>query len=58
MSTTTEHMPAVESVVAMLEQPSPISVLDNTFYCEDSPSPIKKITTVFQGITPFLSVST
>ncbi|KAG6398396.1 hypothetical protein SASPL_139856 [Salvia splendens] len=48
MSTTRERMPAVESVVTMLEQPSPISVLDNTFYCEDSPSPIKKITTVFQ----------
>ncbi|KAL1538799.1 protein of unknown function (DUF4378) [Salvia divinorum] len=48
MSTTRERMPAVESVAAMLEQPSPISVLDNTFCCEDSPSPIKKITTVFQ----------
>lgn len=54
MSTTKEHMRAVESAANMLEQPSPISVLDNTFYCEDSPSPVKKISTVFQGIAPLL----
>lgn len=48
VSTTREHMQAVESAVNMLEQPSPISVLDSTFYCEDSPSPVKKISTVFQ----------
>ncbi|XP_057769729.1 protein LONGIFOLIA 1-like [Salvia miltiorrhiza] len=42
------HVPAVESAATMLEQPSPISVLDDTFYSEDSPSPVKKITTVFQ----------
>ncbi|KAH6791938.1 hypothetical protein C2S52_002415 [Perilla frutescens var. hirtella] len=48
VSTTRAFMPAVESAVTMLEQPSPISVLDNTFYCEDSPSPVKKISTVFQ----------
>ncbi|KAK3012272.1 hypothetical protein RJ639_012942 [Escallonia herrerae] len=32
-----------------LEQPSPVSVLDATFYGEDSPSPVKKISTVFKG---------
>lgn len=42
-STATKHMAAVES------QPSPISVLDDAFYCEDSPSPVKKISTIFQG---------
>ncbi|KAL6551614.1 protein of unknown function (DUF4378) [Orobanche gracilis] len=46
-STTGEHMPAVEIVVTMSEQPSPISVLDDTFYSEDSPSPVKKIPIVF-----------
>ncbi|KAL0381003.1 UNVERIFIED_CONTAM: protein LONGIFOLIA 2 [Sesamum angustifolium] len=33
----------------MMEQPSPVSVLDATFYSEDSPSPVKKRTTAFQG---------
>lgn len=54
VSTTREHMPAVEISVIMLEQPSPISVLDDTFYCEDSPSPIKKISTAFRGIFPLI----
>ncbi|KAK3032555.1 hypothetical protein RJ639_036794 [Escallonia herrerae] len=31
-----------------LEQPSPVSVLDAMFYGEDSPSPVKKISTVFK----------
>ncbi|CAA0828360.1 Unknown protein [Striga hermonthica] len=44
-----EDMPAVEPVTTISEQPSPISVLDNTFYSEDSPSPVKKISTVFQA---------
>ncbi|KAL0311717.1 UNVERIFIED_CONTAM: protein LONGIFOLIA 1 [Sesamum calycinum] len=63
VSTTREHMPVVEISVNMLEQPSPISVLDDTFYCEDSPSPIKKISTAFQedwadyiGETPALAL--
>ncbi|XAR51653.1 hypothetical protein NMG60_11006334 [Bertholletia excelsa] len=30
------------------EQPSPVSVLDNTFYREESPSPVKKKSTVFR----------
>ncbi|GFP79772.1 protein longifolia 2 [Phtheirospermum japonicum] len=49
VSTTREHMPAVKTVVTVSEQPSPISVLDDTFYCEDSPSPVKKISTEFQA---------
>ncbi|KAL0431776.1 UNVERIFIED_CONTAM: hypothetical protein Sradi_0803600 [Sesamum radiatum] len=32
----------------MMEQPSPVSVLDATFYSEDSPSPVKKRSTAFQ----------
>ncbi|KAL0450455.1 UNVERIFIED_CONTAM: protein LONGIFOLIA 1 [Sesamum latifolium] len=52
VSTTREHMPAVEISVTMLEQPSPISVLDDTFYSEDSPSPIKKISTAFRDEGP------
>ncbi|GER49304.1 protein LONGIFOLIA 2 [Striga asiatica] len=46
-----EDMPAVKPVITISEQPSPISVLDNTFYSEDSPSPVKKISTVFQDET-------
>ncbi|KAL8471758.1 hypothetical protein ACS0TY_029122 [Phlomoides rotata] len=53
-STTRNHMAAVESAIAVLEQPSPISVLDDAFYCEDSPSPVKKISTVFQGTASLL----
>ncbi|KAL7101044.1 hypothetical protein ACP275_08G031900 [Erythranthe tilingii] len=48
VSTTREHMPAVRIAVTILEQPSPISVLDDTFYSEDSPSPIKKISSAFR----------
>ncbi|KAL3844594.1 hypothetical protein ACJIZ3_001997 [Penstemon smallii] len=48
VSTLREHMPAVELAVTTLEQPSPVSVLDASFYGEDSPSPVKKISTVFQ----------
>ncbi|XP_050380887.1 protein LONGIFOLIA 1-like [Argentina anserina] len=33
---------------ASLEQPSPISVLDSTFYRDDSPSPVKKISNAFK----------
>lgn len=32
---------------ATLEQPSPVSVLDTTFYTEESPSPVKKISKPF-----------
>ncbi|KAL6577185.1 hypothetical protein OROMI_011461 [Orobanche minor] len=48
------HMPAVEIVVTMSEQQSSISVLDDTFYSEDSPSPIKKISLVFLAKTKVL----
>ncbi|KAL7135649.1 hypothetical protein ABFS83_11G112300 [Erythranthe nasuta] len=40
-----EHMSAVE-------QPSPVSVLDSTFYGEDSPSPVKNISTPFRDESP------
>lgn len=33
---------------ASLEQPSPVSVLDSTFYRDDSPSPVKKISNAFK----------
>ncbi|KAL1824445.1 protein LONGIFOLIA 1 isoform X2 [Daucus carota subsp. sativus] len=39
----------ITELPAPLEQPSPISVLDITFYEDDNPSPVKKISTVFQG---------
>ncbi|KAK6129147.1 hypothetical protein DH2020_037125 [Rehmannia glutinosa] len=52
VSTTRENMPAVEFVVTMSEQPSPISVLDDTFYCEESPSPVKIISTAFRDESP------
>ncbi|KAL3624071.1 protein of unknown function (DUF4378) [Castilleja foliolosa] len=54
VSVTGEHMQAVRTVVTVSEQPSPISVLDDTFYCEESPSPVKKISTAFQdeSVTP------
>ncbi|KAG8384604.1 hypothetical protein BUALT_Bualt04G0135100 [Buddleja alternifolia] len=48
VSTAGEHLPAVQIAAAMLEQPSPVSVLDDAFYSEDSPSPVKKISTAFQ----------
>lgn len=34
---------------ASSEQPSPVSVLDSTFYRDDSPSPVKKISNSFKG---------
>lgn len=34
---------------ATLEQPSPVSVLDTTFYREGSPSPVKKTSNAFKG---------
>ncbi|XP_052195905.1 protein LONGIFOLIA 1-like isoform X2 [Diospyros lotus] len=37
-----------ESTTATLEQPSPVSVLDTTFYREESPSPVKKISHAFK----------
>lgn len=39
-----------ELAMATIEQPSPVSVLDATFYIEDSPSPVKKkISIAFGG---------
>lgn len=38
-----------ELAAVTLEQPSPVSVLDITFYEEDFPSPVKKIPSAFQG---------
>ncbi|KAK4409822.1 protein LONGIFOLIA 2 [Sesamum angolense] len=43
-----DQIPAFELAATMMEQPSPVSVLDATFYSEDSPSPVKKRTTAFQ----------
>ncbi|KAI8031892.1 Protein LONGIFOLIA 2 [Camellia lanceoleosa] len=37
-----------EATTATLEQPSPVSVLDTTFYIEESPSPVKKISNAFK----------
>ncbi|XP_051141377.1 protein LONGIFOLIA 2-like [Andrographis paniculata] len=45
---TRKHKPAVDNIATTVEQPSPISVLDDSFYCEDSPSPVKKTSTAFQ----------
>ncbi|KAF5735605.1 hypothetical protein HS088_TW15G01114 [Tripterygium wilfordii] len=42
-----EHSLIVERTAASSEQPSPISVLDATFY-DDMPSPIKKISNAFK----------
>ncbi|CAN6708462.1 unnamed protein product [Malus baccata var. baccata] len=39
-----------ETRKASSEQPSPVSVLDSTFYRDDSPSPVKKISNAFKGI--------
>lgn len=38
-----------EPAIATLEQPSPVSVLDATFYRDESPSPVKKISNAFKG---------
>ncbi|GAA0154311.1 hypothetical protein LIER_37850 [Lithospermum erythrorhizon] len=41
------NTPTAELVIPTAEQPSPVSVLDASFYREDSPSPVKKIPTPF-----------
>ncbi|XAR71302.1 hypothetical protein NMG60_11028501 [Bertholletia excelsa] len=38
----------VEAAATIFEQPSPISVLDATFYGEETPSPVKKISSAFE----------
>lgn len=43
-----EDMPLAELIIVPTEQPSPVSVLDATFCREDSLSPVKKKSTVFQ----------
>uniref|UniRef100_A0A5B7AEM0 DUF4378 domain-containing protein n=1 Tax=Davidia involucrata TaxID=16924 RepID=A0A5B7AEM0_DAVIN len=43
-----EDKVVAELTTATLEQPSPVSVLDATFYKEDSPSPVKKISNAFK----------
>ncbi|KAK4367612.1 hypothetical protein RND71_011404 [Anisodus tanguticus] len=43
-----EDRPMAELAISTIEQPSPVSVLDSTFYEEDSPSPVKKKTTAFR----------
>lgn len=50
MTTPEQHMSAAELTVITMEQPSPVSVLDTPFYSEGSPSPVKRISTAFQGI--------
>lgn len=40
----------VKPTIITSEQQSPVSVLDSTFYQDDSPSPIKKISYAFEGI--------
>ncbi|GLT36274.1 hypothetical protein SLA2020_106650 [Shorea laevis] len=37
-----------EPIKVALEQPSPVSVLDATFYGDESPSPVKKISNAFK----------
>ncbi|KAL3526600.1 hypothetical protein ACH5RR_011256 [Cinchona calisaya] len=43
-----EEISLAELTIVPTEQPSPVSVLDATFYREDSPSPVKKKSNVFQ----------
>ncbi|KAM7510146.1 hypothetical protein LguiB_009021 [Lonicera macranthoides] len=43
-----EDRSMAELAITTLEQPSPVSVLDATFYGEDSPSPVKKISYAFK----------
>lgn len=43
-----EDKPMAELAISTIEQPSPVSVLDSTFYEEDSPSPVKKKMTAFR----------
>ncbi|KAL3643867.1 protein of unknown function (DUF4378) [Castilleja foliolosa] len=51
ISTSKEHMPEVEVTVTLIEQPSPVSVLDTNFFIEELPSPVKTISTVFQDVS-------
>ncbi|PSS30520.1 Protein LONGIFOLIA like [Actinidia chinensis var. chinensis] len=43
-----EDKSKAETATATVEQPSPVSVLDATFYREGSPSPVKKISNAFK----------
>ncbi|KAK7850325.1 protein longifolia 2 [Quercus suber] len=43
-----EDRSMAEPAIATMEQPSPISVLDATFYRDESPSPVKKISNAFK----------
>ncbi|XP_035547981.1 protein LONGIFOLIA 1-like [Juglans regia] len=43
-----ENRLIVEPSIATLEQPSPVSVLDATFYRDESPSPVRKILNAFE----------
>ncbi|GAV83927.1 DUF4378 domain-containing protein [Cephalotus follicularis] len=43
-----EDKSMAEPARAALEQPSPISVLDSSFYRDESPSPVKKISNAFK----------
>ncbi|CAN4082701.1 unnamed protein product [Withania somnifera] len=47
MARLNEDRPTALLAISTIEQPSPVSVLDATFYEEDSPSPVKKKTTAF-----------
>lgn len=40
---------SAELTISLREQPSPVSVLDSAFYGDESPSPVKKRPTTFQG---------
>ncbi|RAL40836.1 hypothetical protein DM860_008534 [Cuscuta australis] len=42
-----ENMLTAELQISTKEQRSPVSVLDETFYIEDSPSPVKKISATY-----------
>ncbi|GMI67724.1 LONGIFOLIA1, TON1 Recruiting Motif 2 [Hibiscus trionum] len=44
-----EGGPKAEPPRTALEQPSPVSVLDATFYGDESPSPVKKKSKAFEG---------
>lgn len=43
-------MSVMKVTLTCSEQQSPVSVLDSTFYQDDSPSPIKKISCAFEGM--------
>lgn len=45
----TEDKSIAELATTTLEQPSPVSVLDATFYGEGSPSPVRKVSNSFEG---------